>query len=140
MCNWICDNLLDEYRRKHPRWFRVELWEETQLDKTLPRICSVSGVVGPVLRPAEFGECYINPGDQDYLVRHLVKDIEDALAGRCDHQSPDLLIVLTLVDGDSVLFYPCEAVNLLGENKAQKILMDLLAEARQSLQPTRKTS
>lgn len=135
--NWICPNLPDQYK-EHPRCFFVDTWSRSGIGPDAPRICFIAGTITPLLRPIEYPQFYPpNDGDTEFLIDHLIDNIEDARNGRCNHSpgsGPNLLIAIRLTDGDSLLFYPCEVVNLLGEEKAERILSDLSAECRQVLE------
>lgn len=132
MCHWICPQLPDKFRN-HTRYFRVPIWKYSYVTPELPRICFICGTVTDLLRPSEFGQFF--EGSDEYFARHLSEDIEMAMKGECNHTiGPHLLITLTMLDGDSLFFYPCEAVRLLGKEKADQVLNDLLVECRQMLQ------
>ena len=134
--DWICPKVPENLRDHHRSSEGV--YAISQLEPERPRVCFVTAVYTPLMRPIEFiKEFSFPPGDAEWLARQLLDDIERAFTGECDHQFPHLLINLKSSDSPQAsqfLFYPCEATRLVGEEKGQRVLNDLAEDCRQVIE------
>lgn len=138
--DWICPKVLSKLR-DHPR-FRNGVRTISSLEPERPRVCIATAVLTDLMRPIEFPKEFPSPPNEaEWLITHMLEDIEKAFADECDHQFPHFLINLKANDIPDVgryLFFPCEATRLLGEERGQRVLKDLKEECQQVIEMVKK--
>jgi len=134
--NWICPKVPISLK-KHPRYIHLQTLSQSNqpIDQSQALVCMVTGVYSPLMHPSQFAQEF-GRIDAEYLSNHLLADIEQALSKQCNHHGPHLLLSLIKLatDEGNLLFYPCEAVNLLGQEEGLRVLKSLMVECQQVLE------